>query len=180
MERYHTFWQRFWAGVVDGFVFLPLSIADGYLSNEERGVFVLVVWTLFFRASFLVYSVLMHARFGQTLGKMAMRIKVMDVGEDRTPTLREAVMRDIGWIVMEVLMLGLFFSAVFQPGFDMMEFISSKAYTILALGALAWMVLELVTMLTNAKRRALHDFIAGTVVVRVRGELPPRYREASG
>jgi hypothetical protein len=30
-----------------------------------------------------------------------------------------------------------------------------------------WMLLEAVTMLTNAKRRAIHDFIAGTVVIRV-------------
>ena len=29
-----------------------------------------------------------------------------------------------------------------------------------------WFVLEIVTMLTNDHRRALHDFIAGTVVVR--------------
>jgi uncharacterized RDD family membrane protein YckC len=31
----------------------------------------------------------------------------------------------------------------------------------------AWFVLELLTMLTNNKRRALHDFIAGSVVVRL-------------
>ena len=30
-----------------------------------------------------------------------------------------------------------------------------------------WTLLEVLTMLTNAKRRAIHDFIAGTVVVRV-------------
>lgn len=35
-----------------------------------------------------------------------------------------------------------------------------------ALPCLIWYFLELVTMLTNRKRRALHDFIAGTVVVR--------------
>ena len=29
-----------------------------------------------------------------------------------------------------------------------------------------WFVLEIITMLLNKKRRALHDLIAGTVVVR--------------
>jgi len=29
-----------------------------------------------------------------------------------------------------------------------------------------WFIAELVTMLTNSKRRAVHDFIAGSVVVR--------------
>jgi uncharacterized RDD family membrane protein YckC len=31
---------------------------------------------------------------------------------------------------------------------------------------LGWLFVELATMLTNSKRRALHDFIGGTVVVR--------------
>jgi len=34
-------------------------------------------------------------------------------------------------------------------------------------GSLVWFVAELVTMLTNAKRRAVHDFIARSVVVRL-------------
>ena len=34
-------------------------------------------------------------------------------------------------------------------------------------GGLVWSLLEIATMLTNSKRRALHDLIAGTVVVRV-------------
>ena len=33
-------------------------------------------------------------------------------------------------------------------------------------GLLAWFLLELVTMLFNPKRRAVHDFIAGSVVKR--------------
>ena len=31
-----------------------------------------------------------------------------------------------------------------------------------------WFVVEFATLLTNAKRRALHDFIAATVVIRTR------------
>jgi uncharacterized RDD family membrane protein YckC len=33
--------------------------------------------------------------------------------------------------------------------------------------SLAWWILEVATMLSHSKRRALHDFIAGTVVMRV-------------
>jgi uncharacterized RDD family membrane protein YckC len=32
--------------------------------------------------------------------------------------------------------------------------------------ALVWILLELITMLANKKRRAIHDFIAGSVVIR--------------
>ena len=38
---------------------------------------------------------------------------------------------------------------------------------VIAFAEFAWFVAEILTMLTNKKRRALHDFIAGTVVVRV-------------
>jgi hypothetical protein len=34
---------------------------------------------------------------------------------------------------------------------------------------LGWFFAEVVTMVTNAKRRALHDFIAGSVVIRTGG-----------
>jgi uncharacterized RDD family membrane protein YckC len=33
-----------------------------------------------------------------------------------------------------------------------------------------WIWIELIVMLTNRRRRALHDFIAGTVVIRRRVE----------
>jgi hypothetical protein len=37
---------------------------------------------------------------------------------------------------------------------------------------LLWFLVEIVTMLTNGKRRALHDFIAGTVVIRTNATEP--------
>ena len=33
-----------------------------------------------------------------------------------------------------------------------------------------WFFAEVITMLTNQKRRALHDFIAGTVVIRTNAQ----------
>ena len=41
------------------------------------------------------------------------------------------------------------------------------ASSLVSLARYAWYLLEVVTMLTNHKRRALHDYIAGSVVVRV-------------
>ena len=38
---------------------------------------------------------------------------------------------------------------------------------IISFSGLAWFLIEVITMLANNKRRALHDFIAGSVVVRV-------------
>ncbi len=43
----------------------------------------------------------------------------------------------------------------------------SYADMVLGIAALLWFAGEIVTCLLNKKRRALHDFIAGTVVVNV-------------
>jgi uncharacterized RDD family membrane protein YckC len=40
-------------------------------------------------------------------------------------------------------------------------------FHVLGYGALLMLFIELATMLTNRKRRALHDFIAGSVVVKI-------------
>jgi uncharacterized RDD family membrane protein YckC len=40
------------------------------------------------------------------------------------------------------------------------------ANAVLLTAALVWFVAEILTCLTNPKRRAVHDFIAGTVVVK--------------
>ncbi len=37
---------------------------------------------------------------------------------------------------------------------------------------LVWTATEVITMLMNCKRRAIHDFIAGTIVVRTNLEEP--------
>ena len=43
---------------------------------------------------------------------------------------------------------------------------TSGFFWLLAIVPGLWFLAEVVTMLTNEKRRALHDYIAGTVVVR--------------
>jgi len=44
--------------------------------------------------------------------------------------------------------------------------VASKGFWILTALPGLWFLAEVLTMLTNEKRRALHDFIAGTVVIR--------------
>jgi len=44
--------------------------------------------------------------------------------------------------------------------------VDSRTYWLLSSLPMLWFLAEVLTMLTNKKRRALHDFIAGTVVAR--------------
>jgi uncharacterized RDD family membrane protein YckC len=50
-------------------------------------------------------------------------------------------------------------------GINSPDFFNLHSY--IAFADFAWFVAEILTMLSNEKRRAIHDFIAGTVVVRI-------------
>ena len=45
--------------------------------------------------------------------------------------------------------------------------------------SLLWFLLELITMLTNKKRRAIHDYIAGSVVIRYEVDDSPAEKKKS-
>src|SRR5690606_6773053 len=89
----------------DGLVLLPVSIADTLLASRELGLFTLIVWSTISYSAYWLYSVLLHARYGQTLGKMALGVKVLDTSEERIPTLRQALIRDSIYIALNTFSL---------------------------------------------------------------------------
>lgn len=164
--KYKTFWRRFWAGFVDGLVFLPISWLDGFLFDPQRDLGVLVVWAIISYSAYWLYSVLLHARYGQTLGKMVAKVQVLDLSEERIPTLKQAFVREAGYIILNTLSLIWFIYLVVTRRYtDTSQLINGPAL-LLAFASLGWYLLEIITITTNQKRRAFHDFIAGTVVVR--------------
>lgn len=168
-NKYRTFWPRFWALFIDGFVVgIPiLMIFIGLFSADllESKIASYVDQAAQFAG--LAYYIIMHARYGQTLGKMATKVKVIDKSEDKDISLKQALLRDIVPVIAAVAGLVYFLSAgtALKP-----EELTGTAAVIVnaaAIAALIWGIAEIVTMLFNKKRRAVHDLIAGTVVVRV-------------
>jgi uncharacterized RDD family membrane protein YckC len=164
-DRYRTFWARATAGFVDVLVFIPLRIANKYVDVPQRDHVSLIFWLIFSTSVVFMYSVVMHAVFGQTIGKMAAHVKVFDVSEQRIPSLWQAALRDVGDIVVGIAWLGYLVYLVsvnqYFPGHGIYSLFSRVVND----AWLVWFVLELATMFTNNKRRAFHDYIAGTVVV---------------
>jgi uncharacterized RDD family membrane protein YckC len=58
-----------------------------------------------------------------------------------------------------------FIVLLFREGFEA-AYLKSNVNLVIVGVSMVWFVLEILTMLTNRRRRALHDLIAGTVVVR--------------
>ena len=167
LRKYQTFWPRFWAGWIDVLIFLPLYFVDSWVQGATAAPAMLALWFIAYTFCTDIYSVSMHAHYGQTLGKMAMGVKVLDLSEAKL-SLRQAVLRDIVPIALSLTTVvnGLpRVLAGLDPYIDPSEFNWIDKFWLF--GSLIWFVAELATMLTNAKRRAVHDFIAKSVVVRV-------------
>jgi uncharacterized RDD family membrane protein YckC len=114
----------------------------------------------------------MHARFGQTIGKMVTKVRVINFRTEGKISWAQAWLRDgiplflslglVGYEVYELLS-GRITPSALEKG---ETFNVNGVYWLLTGIPGLWFIAEVLTMLTNRKRRALHDFIAGTVVVR--------------
>ncbi len=158
--KYTSFWDRLFAGIVDGIVFIPLGIIQLYFLDVDSPQTAFFIVALVNAALFYGYSIIMHHKFGQTLGKMALSIKVIDEDEETMNiTLKQAFLRDciplaFDLIIFTTALVSLVRTDHFDDSyFDLPETI--------------WFLVELITMMTNSKRRAAHDFLAKTVVVKL-------------
>src|SRR5882724_2398788 len=169
-SRYSTFGPRFWTGFVDSCVLWPLGfVTSALLSlNVPRGVASLLI--IVNSLAWLVYTVVMHARYGQTVGKMATKVRVVDFRTEGKISWSQAWLREGIPMFLSLGFLGYEIFAVWTrrlaPSDIANGLVADKAYWLLTALPGLWFIAEVLTMLTNEKRRALHDFIAGTVVVR--------------
>jgi uncharacterized RDD family membrane protein YckC len=164
-KQYRTFWRRFWAGGIDFIVLAPLLLVDSWVWNHATPVAVRVLWFVLHQLAVPAYSIYMHARFGQTVGKRVMRVKVIDLS-GRPLTTRQAVLRELinlplsAWGLVSGVLIVSQAGDIWNPG--QADYGATLAVN-LSLGLFA---LELVSTFASRKRRALHDLVAGSVVVR--------------
>ena len=170
-KRFRTGWRRVWAGVIDSLVLWPLSWIEEFLIWMRADGVVAVAWVLFQGIVVVAYSVGGHALFGATLGKAAMGVRVYSL-DGEVPGWRRAALRDILLLAFQpyvwVAALPVAWEGLAQAtsGAEL-----SETEKWLGLAMMPWFLLELLTMLFSRRRRAVHDFIAGTVAVRTEDSL---------
>lgn len=170
-HRYLTFGPRFWTGSVDNCVLWPVGFLTFALHGVAMPPGLLVVVLVVQNLTWLFYAVIMHAKYGQTYGKMVCKVKVVDFKTEGALTFRQAFLREGIPMVLCLGIVGYEIALILTGQLSQKQLAdgtiaSHSMFWLLAALPLLWYVAEVVTMLTNRKSRALHDFIAGTVVVR--------------
>ncbi|OVE76613.1 hypothetical protein BVX98_05535 [bacterium F11] len=172
--KYQTFWRRVGAAFLDGLIFMPVGIIGLFLIHIFHSPIISVIWEIIHMWTWVAYSVLMHGHKGQTVGKIICKVRVLDISESKL-SLKQAFLRDIVPIVVNVVhMAFIIFNPTYYYGFKTkdLSYLSGmpKWYwigmIIFSSITFLWFLLEVLTMLLNNKRRAVHDFIAGSVVCR--------------
>jgi uncharacterized RDD family membrane protein YckC len=164
MDKYQTFWQRLVAALIDGLIFLPLSYLASffYQFSDPKTILIILV---FDQALFLIYSIYMHGKFGQTIGKWIVSVKVLSLDETKL-SMQQALLRD----VVPISLSCIYIFVAINPILSGLNPESKAFYQALPVGisslGIAVVITEILSMLTNAKRRSAFDFIAGSVVVK--------------
>lgn len=172
--HYGGFWARFASFLLDFLVLLPLSAIVFWASQRYRlfQVYYFVPGILFG----IFYGVYLVRRFGGTPGKLVMRLRIRKVSGDPVG-YREAFLRYAPEFVLAMLMSVALLPSLFRmtdTEYHELSLIERSQrlvqlapswFTPLQITQQIWIWGEFIVLLTNRKRRALHDFIAGTVVV---------------
>lgn len=109
-NNYASFWQRLGAVLIDGILlnvvttllFRGFSMAQGgadlSVTDTSIGISALLTWA---------YSVFMVVKYGATLGKMALKIRVQSETTGANLTYGEAILREVVGKFLSSILLGL-------------------------------------------------------------------------
>lgn len=171
-KYYAGFWRRLGAGLVDLLMFSPIYFGWYFLGKINLAVFEIAYWI---GISATIYTLLMISRFGQTIGKMVFKVKVLKVSGAEV-TFKEALKRIYGDICIWIIHIISHIYSLSKINIDQLNGMTfhqinqeiAKVGPWTDLGALLmflWYFSEFITLLFNRKKRAIHDFIAGTILL---------------
>ena len=180
--RYAGLGPRLAANLLDFVIMIPLIALSFWGSSHFR-----LFDVYYFLPSLLLglfYTVYLVRRYGGTPGKLLVGIRIRKL--DGEPVgYREAFLRDLPDALFGILSsVGMILyvinlsdteyhsSSLIERSKRMAELAPSWLAPLQWLD-MAWFWCELLVLLTNRKRRAIHDFIAGTVVVHTSPKVTP-------
>jgi len=176
---YAGFWKRLGAYLVDLIILLPLVAVSAWGAEQSRMFF------SYFCLPSMVLGLWFHAylvkQYGGTPGKLLMKIRIRKL-YGQAVGYQEALIRYSVLMLLTVVMSAasivvtlsmsdeLYFSLAIMERTQYINENKPGWYSITFILMNIWVWSEFIIMLTNKKRRAIHDYMAGTVVVHVGSE----------
>lgn len=163
LNKYRILLHRFFAYLIDSIILLSIFYLETFLTVPEMPFTIIIVGVTLYYFCNHFYFIYLHALYGQTLGKMIMKIKVLDISENPI-SLKQAFLRDILWLTFSFIIL---ISDVYQiSSFGITETFRLTYFdNAMMIVLLIWCIAEFCVALSNKKRRSIHDYIGGTIVV---------------
>jgi uncharacterized RDD family membrane protein YckC len=177
--QYAGFGKRLSSVVLDYFILLPISIFIIWIGSFSKDIQLILIipHTLLY----FVYHIYMNANYGGTIGKLIVGIKIVKLQGDKIK-YKEAFLRNIvdlafGVVIALIQTITLF--SISDPSYENLTWIKKSIYLhnstpayfgFISVASQVWIWSELVFLLLNKKKRAIHDFIAGTVVIDIRNK----------
>lgn len=176
--RYGGFWRRSAASLIDGLVLLPftalLIYAQGF--SKEMGIWLSLPAAILFSS----YYIIMHWRYGATVGKRLLSLRVVDEYYEREINFRSALLRGGFYLIFAVIIsyreiLG--FQSIPADQYIQLEWyvrdeiVQSRSpswFAFVIASSCVWFAISFFTLIATQKKRALHDYLGSTVVVRIK------------
>lgn len=167
-REYAGFWIRVGASFIDMVVYLPVIGINMYNLYFLKSLPLALLATLVL----VVYKPFMEYRYGATLGKMAVKVKVV-TGDSDQISIQHAVVRNIpallGNLLSGLTAVLLFSNADFQSASTMFEVAALQNEVMSPVPNYVISIFYCVSCLAvafNDKKQGLHDMMAGTYCVK--------------
>lgn len=169
------FWKRVLATLIDAAItwaFVPITIPLTSWTIGHRNILPELIWSIVWTTIWLWLVV----RFGGTPGKLAIRVRIVDANGHFLSWARAVLRILLPALVMKVNSLLKMWKAIstypestphssfWEIGRIMNEY-SGQPFTTITTILIIFAYVDIGVILFNRKKRAIHDFIAGSYVI---------------
>lgn len=173
-KLYGGFWPRLAAGLIDGLIWMPVSYGFKYIAGIGK-------YNICYTAALgillaILFEVYLVKKYGGTLGKLVLGLKVINTNGQNVGW-KEPIMRySVSFIFSAISSISMIYVAIRISNEQFYSIdILKRSDLLIQLGQFlqfwifliyAWFFSEFIVLLTNPRKRSIHDFIAKTVVIK--------------
>ncbi len=171
--RYAGFWKRICSHILDIIFLSPMAALGFFFYNSKEFNYIIILPGILLG---LFYQVYLVQKYGGTPGKKLLKIEIRKLDLSQV-TYKEALLRysvifSLSLIQQVSFLIGI--SKISDFDLAMLSYtefalkiaeISPQSYTWVTNAMSVWGLSEFIVIFFNQKKRAPHDFIAGTVVI---------------